>query len=725
MFNKISILNKKIIFFTIIFGFLLANYAFSVSCNVNALRPVKFKQKNQDVKNFQACLIAAGYNIPSGPTGYYGNETKKAVISFYSEWYGNWHGNFIDSNGIKKLKELLTSKIISQKDKKSKKPMMIAFSSKKDFKDYIYKSQQINFDIYTPVFPGTRFSLESVPITSSGILESISFAEKSGVERVSVTNVQFIGIDEPDIVKTDGRSIYYSQETLWKKFPESGYWNLQSKTQIIQAFPPSDLKVQSKIDDRGDLFLVNKKLIILSQDKNSIIGYDVSDPSAPQRIWSRELKNSYLVTARLFKNKIYLIIKSYINVNNPCPLSPLSELTIFCNNIYHPNIFLPADVLYSVIVINPENGNFEKAVSFVGSNENSVVYMSDKNVYLTYYDIVDSYTVFSQFIRENPDLFDSSIIQEINKLDNMDIVNQAKLIDLTFKLGAFLNSLDENQVLKVENESKNRFSDFLNKNKEKFERTIIVRVDNENLEIKATGEIPGSLLNQFALDEYNNYLRVASTIGRFVNDFGFFSNNLTNGLYVLDDQLNIVGKIKDFGLNERIYAVRFVGNLGYVVTFRETDPFFVADLTNPTNPKLRGELKIPGFSSYLHPLDEKNILGVGREGSNVKLSIFNVDNPDEPKEISKYTLQEYWSEVLNNHRAFLLDEKHKIFFLPAGNNGYVFSYDGYKLELKKALKGEMIKRAVFINDYLYVIGEKVIVIDEYNWEIKKELDLKD
>ncbi len=464
---------QKLVIFLIISAFLLIsfNYIFAQSCNPLSLKPAKLKDFNKNVKNLQLCLMELGYRIPSGPTGYYGNETKKAVISFYSEWYGNWHGNFVDSNGIKKLKELLTSKIISQRDKKSKKPMMIAFSSKKDFKDYIYKSQQINFDIYTPVFPGTRFSLESAP--SSAILESISLSQKSGIERVSVTNVQFIGIDEPDIVKTDGRSIYYSQETLWKRFPESEYWNLQSKTQIIQAFPPSDLKVQSKIDDRGNLFLVNKKLIILSQDKNSIIGYDVSDPSAPKRIWSRELKNSYLVTARLFKNKIYLIIKSYINVNNPCPLSPLSDLTIFCNNIYHPNIFLPADVLYSVIVIDPENGNFEKAVSFVGSDENSVVYMSDKNVYLTYYDVVDSYTVFSQFIRENPDLFDLSIIQEINKLDNIDIINLAKLVDLQFKLEAFFNSLDENQILKLENEYRNRFSDFLNKNKEKFFHRII------------------------------------------------------------------------------------------------------------------------------------------------------------------------------------------------------------------------------------------------------------
>ena len=137
---------------------------------------------------------------------------------------------------------------------------------------------------------------------------------------------------------------------------------------------------------------------------------------------------------------------------------------------------------------------------------------------------------------------------------------------------------------------------------------------------------------------------------------------------------------------------------------------------------MKGELKIPGYSSYLHPISKDIILGIGKENQQVKLSLFNVASLENPKEIDKYLLDESWSEVLSTHHAFLLDKKHNIFFLPGSKGGYIFSYESNKLKLVKAISQISAKRALFINDYLYIIGDdKITIINEIDWEKVNEL----
>ena len=204
---------------------------------------------------------------------------------------------------------------------------------------------------------------------------------------------------------------------------------------------------------------------------------------------------------------------------------------------------------------------------------------------------------------------------------------------------------------------------------------------------------------------------------------GWSSRDQENDVYVLNSKLGIIGSIKGLGLDERIYSARFVGDKGYLVTFRQIDPFFVLDLNDPTNPEVKGELKIPGYSSYLHPINENEILGMGKEDNKVKISLFDVSSPSNPKEASKYTLDEYWSDILNTHHAFLLDEKHEVFFMPGSKGGYIFSYKN-GLSLKKAVSGFQARRALFIDDYLYIIGNnKIVVLNENTWERAKELEL--
>jgi len=195
-----------------------------------------------------------------------------------------------------------------------------------------------------------------------------------------------------------------------------------------------------------------------------------------------------------------------------------------------------------------------------------------------------------------------------------------------------------------------------------------------------------------------------------------------NDIYVLDEQLALLGSVQDLGLDERIYSARFVDDLGYLVTFKQTDPFFVVDLSDPKKPELKGELQIPGYSAYLHPIDKNWVLGIGKENWKVKISLFDVSLPSKPKELAKYNLDDDWSEVESNHHAFLLDSANNIFFLPGSRGGYFFSYKGGKLELKKALAGSAVKRAIYLGDFFYVLSDgKITVMSAQNFEKVNEL----
>jgi uncharacterized secreted protein with C-terminal beta-propeller domain len=139
-----------------------------------------------------------------------------------------------------------------------------------------------------------------------------------------------------------------------------------------------------------------------------------------------------------------------------------------------------------------------------------------------------------------------------------------------------------------------------------------------------------------------------------------------NNVFILNMNLTTVGKLENLAVTERIYSARFIGDKAYLVTFRQIDPFFVLDLSDPTEPKVAGELKIPGYSSYLHPYDADHIIGLGIENSTVKLSLFDVTNLSAPTEMAKYIIEGDWtySEALNDPKAFLFDKAKELLVIP-------------------------------------------------------------
>ena len=189
-------------------------------------------------------------------------------------------------------------------------------------------------------------------------------------------------------------------------------------------------------------------------------------------------------------------------------------------------------------------------------------------------------------------------------------------------------------------------------------RTSVHRFDisGDTAAYASSGEVLGVIRNQFSLSEHNGYLRIVTTVG---DPWGEDTESQVRVLSTDGDVLVEVGSVGDIGRGENVQSVRFVGDVGYVVTFRQIDPFYTIDLSDPTDPRILGELKIPGFSSYLHPISDTLVLGVGSDAdpegrvTGAKVSLFDVSDLTEPLEVAVWTAPDGWNDVGWDHRAFL------------------------------------------------------------------------
>jgi len=203
------------------------------------------------------------------------------------------------------------------------------------------------------------------------------------------------------------------------------------------------------------------------------------------------------------------------------------------------------------------------------------------------------------------------------------------------------------------------------------EYTSLYRVSINGLQLnfEAKGNIPGNVINQYAMDEYNGNFRVATNWQEL--------DSKINNVYVLNQNLTTIGKLEGLGQNENLHSVRFMGDKCYLVTFKKTDPLFVIDLSQPTNPTVLGELKIPGYSDYLHPYDESHLIGVGKEAvdsqqydfayyQGLKLSLFDVSNVNNPVQLANYIIGDRGTDspVLNDPKAFLFDKSKNLLVIP-------------------------------------------------------------
>ena len=232
------------------------------------------------------------------------------------------------------------------------------------------------------------------------------------------------------------------------------------------------------------------------------------------------------------------------------------------------------------------------------------------------------------------------------------------------------------------------------------------------------------------MDEYKDVFRVVTSVNSWqqriytdgVDTYEYDSTN-TNSLYTLDADLNILGKIENLAKDEYVQSVRFDGDIGYFVTFRQVDPLFAVDLSNPAAPRVLDALKIPGFSEYLHVFMDNLLLGIGYNADEstgrtqgVKLSMFDTSNKANVTQITTASVDASWTIVGNNHKAILVDAEKNLIAFPADSSYFIYRYTtdkGFELAAKVSMTADLSSwnlRGLFIGNYFYVLGDSGVTV---------------
>jgi inhibitor of cysteine peptidase len=545
-----------------------------------------------------------------------------------------------------------------------------------------------------------KYSSKDV-IVSDALPESFSAGDQATKKDYSKTNVQVDGVDEADIVKTDGEYIYYIS---------------QGNVRVIKAGSVEESAyVESLVFDEGfyptELYVDDSYLVVIGtyhevqqgksmiwypwSNKTQVLIYDKQDLSEAKHVL---LFEGYLVSNRKVDDALLLVMNKYLyTYNRPTDLKDSDLLPSYkidgeenqlsYQDIYYKDGFSPSGVVTAFKIGLSDPKNLTEHYSYLGQAHN--IYVTDQHLYIA------------------------------------------------------------NTIYRYEKNTETE--------------THITKVNYQNgLEVKATVMVKGTISNQFMMDEYEGNFRITTTRG-----FSW-ENNSTNNLYIYDDNLSLIGKVEGLAKGESIQSARFVGERIYFVTFRQIDPFFVVDASDPENPEVLGELKIPGYSSYLHPYDENHVIGFGFEGDDegmikgFKMALYNVENPSKPVEKFKTTLlyEEMGythSEVTYNHKALLFSKEKNIIAFPLMTSGYeqqiveedgqavikqVYAYRqnyrvyGLDLEHGFELKANIshfiegktedlmylneISRGLYINDSLYTLSpSKMMIHDLDTFELQK------
>lgn len=549
--------------------------------------------------------------------------------------------------------------------------------------------------------------LNEITINDS-VDESTSEKTESGTD-YSKTNVQVEGVDEADIVKTDGDYIYYISS---------------KKVIIVNAKDSSNLKIESELEYENENFYPNElyvyenKLVVIGEKNNN----NYEELVAVETIYPTS-KNYSIAKVYNVENKNKPQLERKIEVQGNYLTSRMID-----DNLY----FITNQYLYSYLIKDKEIGEIDE-------NEFKPVYIdtaiSEEEKYIDYNDIY--------YFPESEDTSYLSIVGfNIND-------NKEANIDTYLGAGTEIYSSQNNlYITRVKYEYEDTKTHGYYNNYDVNTYIYKFKLEDSKATYINAGSVPGKILNQFSMDEKDGYFRIATT-----NSSNWSSETNTNNLYVLNENLEIVGKIEDLAKGEKIYSVRFMQNRAYMVTFVETDPLFVIDLSEPINPMVLGELKIPGYSKYLHPYDENHIIGFGEKTKTnedggvvtdgMKMALFDVTNPNKPQELYSVDIgdQGTYSELLYNHKALLFSKEKNIIAFPINikeeeDDTTKLKFQGavvYGLDLENGftLKGQIahmqitdeyndyeytkqVERIIYIKDSLYTLSESLIKATDIN-----------
>ena len=514
----------------------------------------------------------------------------------------------------------------------------------------------------------------------------------SGGAQYSTTNVQVTGIDEPDFLKNDNTYAYILS---------------QDKITIIDAYPGDSAKIVSKVglDVKGDnlqnMFLNKDRLVIFYNDNTehySIPQYDyipnpvytpvthaviidISDKENPKILKNYEV-TGYYTGARMIGNYVYFISNSYVDYIHPWPpiLKSASGMAI-TPDIYYFDNPEPSYNFNTITTFNIFSDEINSKTFMMGAT--GTLYVSNDAIYLTYqkyhpYYYDESYTK-DRFFKSIVPLLPDDVQTQIKSIYASGLDSSQKWSQISDLLQNTYNKMSENEKNKLFDKIQNATSQYDIIIQQDYRKTVIQKfaIDNGTVSYTAKGEIPGYLLNQYSMDEFEKRFRVATTSEYFTSKGVTTANNV----YVLDDSLNIIGSLEKVAPEESIYSARFMGDKLYLVTYQRVDPFFVIDLSAAT-PKVLGALKIPGYSSYLHPYDNTHIIGIGKETKQnqyggleplgVKVALFDVSDVANPVTIDTYLIggRGTDSEILSEPKALLFDKEKNVLSIPVFQQYY-------------------------------------------------------
>jgi uncharacterized secreted protein with C-terminal beta-propeller domain len=475
--------------------------------------------------------------------------------------------------------------------------------------------------------------------------ESFAFEDSGEVMRAgpgidfSETNVQEAGIDEPDFIKTNGQIIAVLQDnTLHVIDPESGSSDPLSSLRLDGLGWGSEMFLEGErvwVMARTDMYSLSPLTARMIPEGSwephtTIVEIDITDPTQPIQVASMVIEGSY-VSARVVNDIARIVVSS-----------PPSDLPF----------------------VTPQGPSAEEVA--LAANKQAIVGTTIENWVPSYvYESKEGNVTQGQLVDckqvSHPSKF--SGFTSLSVLD-VELTSDMKPPAATSVLtdGETVYASPEN--LYISTTDYPEIVPFPEENSQNIEKEYLTSIHQftmklgEKTEYKASIEVKGHLLNQFAMSEHAGNLRVATTTGA---PWGFDESNesVVTVIEISDEGLTEVGQVGGMGKGERIFAVRFVGNLGYVVTFRQTDPFYTLDLTDPKTPKVRGELKITGYSGYLHPIEENLILGIGQEATEegattgTKAALYDVEDLDNPKVITTWSPGSGRSSAEWDHHAFL------------------------------------------------------------------------
>ena len=484
---------------------------------------------------------------------------------------------------------------------------------------------------------------------NSGTNNIVEESSSGSSKDYSTTNIQVENVDEADITKTDGDFIYSISD---------------NKVIITNVKNPESIKIESTITISSsiipeDLLLYKDKLVVIASNgttssyKNSgdtvVKIYDITDKSNPKSVKSYELNEPYY-TSRCINNQLYVIssgrLKKEGNKIDRSYTEDNNEKQIELNNIkYLKDVDTNYQTIFSVADLDNLQNDI-KVNSYLIDISNS--YVSENNIYL-----LDQNYQYSRDSRSN-------VLPLLSKL-----FGPGGII-------GFLNSFydyDEYYYDDIffEDSSSNGY------NTDIFKFNIS---NDGNISYDTKSKVKGKTINQYSLDEKNDHLRIA-----------LYDNDGAR-VVILNEKLEQIGETSKVAKGEQMYSSRFMDNKAYLVTYRNTDPLFVIDLSDESNPKVLGELHIPGYSTYLHPYDDTHLIGIGMETEEtvnrnssgkvtstsatiigMKMALFDVSDVKNPVQISQTVIgdRRTTSAILTNPKALLFSKEKQLIAIPVNN----------------------------------------------------------